>query len=182
MHQKLADAWSVLLLRGICNVLFALVAFLQPGLALLALVLVWGVYAVIDGALTLTTGIATKRGGAHHWSFVLSGICGLVAGLVACVAPALTLATLAAIISIWAIVRGALEVAAALWLRSILPRAWLLAISGATSLAFGGLLIFLPALGLMTLVYLAGSVALVFGILAIALAIHLRRFLAASSR
>ena len=34
MHLEIARAWSVLLIRGICNVLFALVAFLQPELTL----------------------------------------------------------------------------------------------------------------------------------------------------
>ena len=60
MHLEIARAWSVLLIRGICNVLFALVAFLQPELTLLTLVLVWGVYAVVDGAMALTTGIAAR--------------------------------------------------------------------------------------------------------------------------
>ena len=73
MHLEIARAWSVLLIRGICNVLFALVAFLQPELTLLTLVLVWGVYAVVDGAMALTTGIAARRGGGHDWSLVAAG-------------------------------------------------------------------------------------------------------------
>ncbi len=122
MHLEIARAWSVLLIRGICNVLFALVAFLQPELALLTLVLVWGVYAVVDGAMALTTGIAARRAGEHDWSLVVAGASGLVAGITACVWPGVTLALLLAIISIWALVRGALEIAAAIRLRHVLPR------------------------------------------------------------
>ena len=144
MHLEIARAWSVLLIRGICNVLFALVAFLQPELALLTLVLVWGVYAVVDGAMALTTGIAARRAGEHDWSLVVAGASGLVAGITACVWPGVTLALLLAIISIWALVRGALEIAAAIRLRHVLPRGWLLAVSGAASIVFGVLLLVLP--------------------------------------
>ena len=59
--------------------------------------------------------------------------------------------------AMWAIVRGALEIAAAIRLRHILPRAWLLAASGAASLLFGVLLLLQPVVGLVTLVYLVGA-------------------------
>ena len=176
MHLEIARAWSVLLIRGICNVLFALVAFLQPELSLLTLVLVWGVYAVVDGAMALTTGIAARRDGEHDWSLVVAGASGLVAGITACVWPGVTLALLLAIMSVWALVRGALEITAAIRLRHVLPRGWLLAASGAASILFGLLLLVLPVIGLVALVYFIGAAALVFGILAIALALHLRRF------
>lgn len=175
MHPEIARAWSILLIRGICNVLFAFVAFLQPGLTLVALVLLWGVYAVVDGAMSLTTGVAARRSGAHHWSLILSGVSGLVAGIAACIWPGVTLAVLVAIMSAWAVMRGALEIAAAARLGHMLPRAWLLAVSGAASILFGVLLMARPALGLVALVYLAASATLVSGILASALALHLRR-------
>ncbi len=175
MHPEIARAWSVLLIRGICNVLFAFVAFLQPGLTLVALVLIWGVYAVVDGAMSLTTGIAAHRSGGDRWSLILSGTSGLVAGITACIWPGVTLVVLVAIMSAWAVLRGALEMAAAVRLRHILPRAWLLAVSGAASVVFGVLLGVRPAVGLVTLVYLAASATLVFGILASALALHIRQ-------
>jgi uncharacterized membrane protein HdeD (DUF308 family) len=175
MSHQIAHAWSVLLIRGICNVLFALVAFLQPGLTLVALVLLWAIYVVVDGAMSLTTGIAARRGGDHSWSLILAGASGLVAGLVAFVWPGVTIIVLLAIMAVWAIVRGSLEIAAAIWLRYILPRAWMLALSGGVSVLFGVLLIERPAIGLVTLVYLAGAASLVSGILAIALAMQLRR-------
>jgi uncharacterized membrane protein HdeD (DUF308 family) len=175
MSHQIAHAWSVLLIRGICNVLFALVAFVLPGVTLLALVLLWAVYVVIDGAMSLTTGIAARRVGAHSWSLILAGVCGLLAGLTAMVWPGVTLLVLLAIMAAWAIVRGAFEIAAAIWLRHVLLRAWMLALSGAISVVFGVLLIARPAIGLVTLVYLAGASSLVFGILAIVLALQLHR-------
>jgi uncharacterized membrane protein HdeD (DUF308 family) len=175
MPQELARAWSILLIRGICNVLFALFAFLQPGLTLVALVLLWGAYAVVDGAMTLTTGVAARRSGGHHWSLVFAGGAGLVAGVVAWIWPGVTVLVLLAIIATWAIVRGALEIAGALLLRQMLPKAWLLVLAGVISIVFGVLLVVQPAIGLVNLVYLAAVAALTFGALTIALAFHLRK-------
>jgi len=175
MHPEIARAWSVLLIRGICNVLFAFVAFLQPGLTLVALVLLWGVYAVIDGAMSLTTGIAARRSGGPYASLLISGASGLVAGLIACVWPGVTLVALLAIMAAWAVLRGVLEITAAYHLRHVLPRAWMLGVSGAVSIAFGVLLAVRPAIAVTTVVYAVAVAALAFGILAIALAMHLRR-------
>ena len=145
MHPEIARAWSVLLIRGICNVLFALFAFLQPGLTLVTLVLLWGVYAVVDGAMSLTTGIAARRGGGHSLVTRRSRApAGSWPASSACIWPGVTLVVLVTIMSAWAILRGALEIAAAIWLRHILPRAWLLAVSGAASIAFGALLLLRP--------------------------------------
>jgi uncharacterized membrane protein HdeD (DUF308 family) len=175
MHPQIARAWSVLLIRGVCNVLFAFIAFLQPGLTLVALVLFWGVYAVVDGAMLLSTGIAALRTGARHWALILSGASGLVCGITACIWPGVTLLVLLAIMSAWAILRGVLEIAAAGSLRHVMPRAWLLAVSGAVSVVFGALLLAQPAITLITLVFLVAGAALASGIMVTVLALHLRR-------
>jgi uncharacterized membrane protein HdeD (DUF308 family) len=173
MRNEIARAWSVLLIRGICNVLFALCTFLRPGLALFALVLIWGAYAVVDGATELAAGIAARRGGGPHRSLLVAGITGLLAGLTAWVWPAITLGALLAVIAIWAVLRGLLELAAAVQLRHVLPRAWLLGSAGAASTGFG-LLLMLKPVTLVALVYLAGAICLVIGVLTSALAVHLR--------
>jgi uncharacterized membrane protein HdeD (DUF308 family) len=46
-----ANRWWVVLLRGICAVVFGILAFVWPGLTLLSLVLLYGAYALVDGVL-----------------------------------------------------------------------------------------------------------------------------------
>ena len=174
MPSEIARAWSVLLIKGVCNVLVALVAFLQPGLTLVALVILWGAYAVIDGAMAFSAGIAARRSGDHSWSLVIAGIVGLVAGITAWLWPSVTVGALLSIVAAWAILRGVFEVAAALMLRHVLARGWLLALSGAVSVTFGLLLLVQPEPSLVAAVYLIGSACLVFGTAAIAIALHLR--------
>ena len=175
--SEIVRAWSVLFLRGICNVLFAFVAFLQPGLTLVALVLLWGVYAVFDGATSLTTGVAARRSGGHPWSLMLSGASGLVAGTLRACGPAIPIALVLTIISVGHPSRRTRDLgrhpvsshpasclaAGGLW-RRVDP--------------FGALLVVRPAIGLVTLVYLVGGAALAFGTVAIAMALHLRRLAA----
>lgn len=49
MGTMLGRAWWVLALRGLCAVLFGILAFVWPHIALVTLVLFFGAYALIDG-------------------------------------------------------------------------------------------------------------------------------------
>ena len=49
MLHALARNWWLLLLRGICAIVFGVLAFVWPGLTLLTLVLLYGAFALADG-------------------------------------------------------------------------------------------------------------------------------------
>jgi uncharacterized membrane protein HdeD (DUF308 family) len=75
--HALAKNWWLLLLRGICAILFGVLAFVWPGITLLTLVLLYGAYALVDGVLALAEAImgAPRRraGGSRSWgSWALS--------------------------------------------------------------------------------------------------------------
>ena len=53
MPHALADRRWLLLLRGIAAILFGILAFIWPGLTLVTLVLLFGAFALIDGAIVL---------------------------------------------------------------------------------------------------------------------------------
>jgi hypothetical protein len=59
--RELAENWW-LLLRGIAAITFGLLALLWPGLTLLILVFMWGIYAIVDGIIALWAAIASKGG------------------------------------------------------------------------------------------------------------------------
>src|SRR5262245_48790320 len=89
--RALAENWWLLLLRGIASIVFGVLAFIWPGLTLLALILLWGAYAVIDGAIALWAAISGRTGEmAPRWWLAIVGIVGLLAGLVAFASPGLT--------------------------------------------------------------------------------------------
>jgi len=81
--SSLADNWWLLLLRGVPTIAFGILAFFWPGLTLLTLTLLWGMYALADGLLALWAAIAAKGDMAPRWWLGLTGVVGVLAGLVA---------------------------------------------------------------------------------------------------
>lgn len=176
MARVLIQNWWALALRGVLGILFGLAAFLFPGITLGALILLFAVYAMVDGVFAIVAGI---RAAEHHerWgAFLLEGIAGIAAGVLTLVWPALTAVVLLYLIAIWSVIKGALKIAAAIRLRRTIRGEWLLGLNGAFSVLFGILLVAMPAIGLLTLVWLVGAYAVIFGALLLGLAFRLRRF------
>ena len=48
MLQTMARSWWLYVLRGVAAIVFGVLAFTAPGATILALVLVFGIYAVIE--------------------------------------------------------------------------------------------------------------------------------------
>lgn len=169
----LADAarnWWTFLLRGLVAVLFAVMAFLWPGLTLAALVLVWGAFAFVDGIFAIVSGVRSR-----WWAFVFFGVLGVLAGLVALFMPGVTALALLLVIAAWAIVRGVFEIVAAIRLRKEIRGEWMLVLAGVASVGLGVLMILFPDAGALAVVWLIGLQALLAGVLMFALALRLRR-------
>jgi uncharacterized membrane protein HdeD (DUF308 family) len=158
-----------LLLRGILAIIFGLIALFAPGIALLALIIVFGAYAFLDGILAVIVAMRERRV-LPHWRWLLvEGFAGIVLGIVAFAWPIRTALILLFIVAAWAIITGALEIAAALAVRS-----WLLGLAGILSVAFGVLLFAFPGAGLLSILWLLGIYALAFGVILIVHAFQLR--------
>ena len=172
--KDLSDHWWVILLRGIAGVIFAVLAFGWPGATLLALVYVWGAYAIIDGAFALYLTYLADRQQLRWWPYLLEGLVGIGAGIVAFVRPGMTELALLFLIAAWAIVTGVAEMIAAVDLRKQIDDVWLLGLSGAFSIIFGVLVALQPNAGEVAIVWTIGVYALVFGVTLIALAFRVR--------
>lgn len=170
MLAEAARNWWTFLFRGIVAVLFAVMAFLWPGLTLAALVLVWGAFAFVDGVFAIVAGAKSR-----WWSILVFGLFGVAAGLIALFLPGITALALLMIVAAWAIVRGVLEIVAAVRLRREISGEWLLILAGVASVAFGILMMLFPGAGALALIWLIGLQALVAGILLFGLAFRLRR-------
>ena len=59
--NALAKHWWLLLLRGICAILFGVLTFVWPGITLLTLVLLYGAYALAPFRLVLCQSLANGR-------------------------------------------------------------------------------------------------------------------------
>ena len=175
IQEHLAQRWWTLALRGVVAVVFGILAIIMPGVTLLALVLLWGAYALVDGVVALASAFRRGARGRPVWQLVLIGILGIAAGIITFLWPQITAIGLLAVIAAWALTTGAFEMVLAVRLRKELTGEWLLFLAGALSVLFGILMIIYPASGALAVVWWIAAYAIFFGILLISLGFRLRR-------
>src|SRR5947208_1963141 len=172
--ETLKRHWWVPVLRGVAAIIFGIVAFTHPLMAAATLVLFFGAWMLIDGIFRVVGAIG------HHasdtdWGFnLIIGILGIIVGLLTFHAPAVTALALVVYIAAWALMIGATEIALAIKMRRELKGEWFLILMGLLSIAFAVMLLWNPLPGALALVWLIGSYAIAFGILAVILGFRLR--------
>jgi uncharacterized membrane protein HdeD (DUF308 family) len=172
--HELTKRWWLLLLRGVAAIAFGVLAFIWPGVTLFTLVILYGAFALVDGILALAAAFASRSETVPRWWLVLTGILGIAAGLIAMLWPGITALVLIVFIGAWAVVRGVMEIIAAIQLRKEIEGEWLLVLAGVLSVLFGlGVLIF-PGTGALALIWLIAIYAVAIGIVMIVLALRLR--------
>ena len=171
----LARNWWAIILRGVLGIAFGAFAILLPAAAFAAIILVFGAYALVDGAFNIMAALRGARGERQWWALLLSGIVGVLAGLAAFAAPALTALVMLYVIAAWAILTGVLEITAAFRLRRQLTGDALMMLSGGLSIAFGVLVMAAPLAGALAVVLLIGAYAFSSGVVLVALGVRLRR-------
>jgi uncharacterized membrane protein HdeD (DUF308 family)/predicted enzyme related to lactoylglutathione lyase len=165
--------WKLLVLRGVLAVLLGILAFAWPGLTLLALATLWGVYALVDGVVALVTAVKARDEGPV-WPLVLIGLVGIAAGGFSLVRPDITALVILAFIAVWAVLIGIMQVVLAMRLRREISGEWLLALSGVLSIFFGLATVRNPQWGATVVGWVVGTYAFLFGLLLIALGLRLR--------
>jgi len=144
-----------------------------PSVTFVSLVLLFGVYAIVDGVLALGLAAEPHR---PRSALIARGLISIAAGIVALVWPGITGFVLLIVIASWAIVSGVLEVVMAIQLRKKIEGEWLLALEGVLSIAFGVLLMLAPLAGAIVLGLWIGAYALVLGGMLIGTAFRLRSY------
>jgi uncharacterized membrane protein HdeD (DUF308 family) len=122
--ERLARNWWAVVLRGVAGIIFGILAFIMPVATLVALVLLFGAYALVDGIFNIVAAATGRGGGRSWWSLVLAGLVGIGAALVTFFTPGLTALTLTYVIAFWAIAIGVLEIVAAVRLRKVITNEW----------------------------------------------------------
>jgi uncharacterized membrane protein HdeD (DUF308 family) len=170
----LADRWWAPVLRGAVAILFGIAIIARPELGLLALVILWGAYAITDGILALVLAARGGRAGGRWGWLIFAGVASIHAGIGAFVWPGMTALILLALIALRAIVIGAAELAAAVRLRKQVRGEWMLGASGVFSILFGVLLLTRPDAGALAVVWMIAAYAFVVGVLLVGLGLRLR--------
>lgn len=171
---ELARWWWTFILRGLLAIAFGILAFFAPGLGIAVLVGLFAAWALIDGATGLYAGLRSRGSDRSWWLEVLEGLVSIGAGVIALVFPVLAAEVLVILIAAWAIVTGAFQIWTAIRLRETIKGEFWLGLAGLASILFGIILLVYPAAGALSLVWLIGSFAIVFGVFLLILGWRLR--------
>lgn len=169
----LASNWWAAALRGVCAILIGSIALLAPAVTLIALVMIFAAYSVVDGIFAIVLAV---RGARRHerWGWLaLNGAVSIAAAAVALFYPAFTAIAFGILFAVWALISGVTSIIAALQLSSNHGRWWLL-LAGLIALFFGFWAVWDVNLGMLALSYLVGFQALFAGCVLLALAYRLR--------
>ncbi len=176
LARALGDNWWILLLRGLAAIVFGGLAYAWPGLTLLTLVLLWGVFAAADGIFALIGALSGRASSmTPRWWLILVGISGIVAGGIAFVRPDVAATALLLIIALWAIVVGVSQIIGGIALRKEIQGEWMLILSGLINVLFGGVLIVEPAAGALAIIWVIGFFSILSGVALIMLAFKVKR-------
>lgn len=175
LGHLLKQVWSVVLIRGIIAIAFGIVAVIWPGITVWALVIVFGVYTLVDGIMLATHAIRDREH-LKQWGLLLtSGIVSIAVGLIAMFWPSITTVALLWVIAFYAIVFGVLGMVTAASHRKSPNSGWGWPFAAsAISVIFGLILVIFPNTSIIGLAVLAGVWAIIFGVLMLFIAFRAR--------
>lgn len=176
MGDLLLRRWWLVVVRGVAAILFGVLSLVWPGITLLVLVVLFAVYALLDGVAVIAGAVADRLApAADRWLVGVLGGMGVLAGLLALLMPGVTALVLLFLIAAWAVVTGILEIVTGWQLRKVITGELLLFVSGALSVVLGVLLFAFPGQGAVALVVTIAAFAILWGIVLVMLGIRLRK-------
>jgi uncharacterized membrane protein HdeD (DUF308 family) len=170
---KFKSTSTTLILLGILAVIVGIMAIAWPGVTILALVILFAIYAFMDAGLQTMRAFSSRSAGPVLGHLLLAVI-DVVAGLFALAWPAPTAFVLVIVVAAWALAGGVAEFAAGFQIGESAGTRALFIMSGLVSFAFGVLLFARPGVGVLTLALLFGLYSLIYGFSQINVGLHLR--------
>lgn len=170
--EQIARTWWLVLIRGIVAIIFGILALAWPGITIYVLVIFFGAYAIVSGIFSLFA--AFGHGVQSRAWLIISGILGILFGIVTFAWPGITTLALLYVIAFWAIFTGVAEIIAGVQLRKSIDNEWMLIIGGILSVIFGILLIIWPGSGALALTWMIGIFAIIYGIAMIFLSFRVK--------
>jgi len=173
-------AWWAFVVGGLAMVLFGLMAFSNPGIALFVLAMFFAASVMVDGVSNII-GSLQNREKDGWWILLLMGLLGAAVGGYALFNPPLSIMAFILIVAFEAMVLGVFLVLLGYKVRKTSSREWVLYLAGALSILFGILVIANPVTGSRTVVYMIASWSLVIGILKVAFGLKVRKLAPATA-
>ncbi len=163
MRDWLELSWKVLIVRGVLGIAFGLMALLWPDLTVVALVVLWGIWALAEGVTETLAAFSSGISGTTRLLHGLMAVAGLVAGLLAVLRPGMAATTLTWVLGIWLIARAVAGVVEGFSGTSEGSRG-LVFLGAGLDLVLGILFVANPGRAAVGIAWVLGLVALVWGV------------------
>jgi uncharacterized membrane protein HdeD (DUF308 family) len=170
----LSSLSTSLILRGVLAVIVGVIAIAWPGVTVLALVILFAIYAFIDAGIQASRAFGSASAGPVFGHLLLA-LVGVAAGLVALVWPDITALALTLVVAVWAYLAGFLGIWAAFQDDEKAGMRATFIIGGLLSIAFGVVLSSRPDIGAVTLALLYGLFSLAIGVMQIVAGVDAQR-------
>jgi uncharacterized membrane protein HdeD (DUF308 family) len=168
------SASTSLILLGILAVVAGIIAIAWPGVTILALVILFAVYAFMAAGLQAARAFSNRAAGPVFGHLLLALI-DLAAGVIALAWPVPTALVLVIVVAAWALVGGLAEIFAGFGSGETAGTRATFILAGLVSLAFGVVLFARPGVGAVTLALLFGLFSMIYGFSQISTGIHARQ-------
>jgi uncharacterized membrane protein HdeD (DUF308 family) len=155
--------FTSLIVRGILAFVVGITAIAWPGVTILALIILFAVYAFMDAGIEAARAFGSRSAGPVFGHLLLA-LVDVAAGIIAIVWPGPTALVLVIVVAAWAFVGGFAEVFAAFQGGETAGTRAFLILAGLVSIAFGIVLAARPGVGVVTLALLFGLYSMIYGV------------------
>jgi uncharacterized membrane protein HdeD (DUF308 family) len=166
--------WLPMAVRGVLSLGFGVVALLWPGITVLALALLFGAWALLDGVSFLVAAGRARASWREWLPLLVAGVFGLAAAVVTVFWPVITVLALTILAAALLIGVGVVEIVFAVRLRKVIRGELFMIFAGVLSVLAGLAIAIWPEPGILALTVVLGAYAIVGGILLVVASIRLR--------
>ena len=171
--------WKLIMVRGFALLLAGLILLLFPQGTLTVLVIIMGVYWLVDGIVTTFKSIKGRKIHAAWGWGIFTGVLGIIAGLVVLSQPVfsaiLTTSLLVWFLGIIAIIYGISGLVTGIRLRKQTKGEWTTILGGLISILFGIILITSPFVSVLVIIKAIGVISLIGGIIILVMPFRIKK-------
>jgi uncharacterized membrane protein HdeD (DUF308 family) len=161
--RALVRNWWMMAIRGMLAIAFGAALLLWPGVTFSIVVLLFGVYAIVDGSWSIAAANRASTRLTQTWPVLLEGMVSVGIGVLALVWPFMP-RSFVHLLVFWGVLTGVLELTAAIRLPLQRATSWVLGTAGASSLVLALLLFLLTHADDGAVVRVMATYAQVFGV------------------
>ncbi len=176
MGQLAAKYWWVILVRGIILILLGMAMLIWPKQSLQVFGIIFVAYLFVDGVMSIFQGFSARKQGQSGVGDFVVGALAIVAGIVILVWPQWSVEVLAYLVAFWALLAGISGLAGGLALRKQPGSGWGWFVAwGVLALIFGIIVLFNPAAGILSILWLVAIWAIMAGIVFVIASFFVRK-------